>query len=219
MRSAFQNSVQEIIYENTSIRLSSDELGYLYDAYTFCEDRWEDYYKKLDKVKILLIGEAPLFGKTKGYIYNIDSRNTSFLRPSDFFQYPGPLAENTKNDLLRIMEHFGILVVDLSPLALNSIDTPSISYSKMLSNRTYNSVVASLFNHFTAPKVSRVLSNNPDLKVLVRYKRLERVSRVAFTELDCAGLVEKLICVGSRNMGIDRSIFNRILVEDKAFRP
>ena len=78
------NSIKALdsIYENRGLHLNKD-LDYLINAYHEIHSLWIENLKRIDEVKLVVLGEAPLWGAKKSYIYNPDTKNTQFFHRKD----------------------------------------------------------------------------------------------------------------------------------------
>jgi hypothetical protein len=145
--------------------LDSKAIQHLEFAYDRIEHMWDVFNKDVE-IERVIIGEATLF-KRGSYIYNIDTPNSSFLRPSDF---PGG-QNGSKEYLLSLLKKHGIAIVDSYPFAFNDVDTPTVTYSSKLKSKHYLAFLQSSFNLYGAEKIKRILSKNPKAKVAFRYRR------------------------------------------------
>jgi hypothetical protein len=102
---------------------------YLLRAYENVEQLWSAQFHSFERVHLVLLSEAPLFGEQKqSYIYNPEAGATAFLNYNDYtkaFGGYGPSLPVTgpvivrKTALLNALREIGVLVLDLFPFALN----------------------------------------------------------------------------------------------------
>jgi hypothetical protein len=144
-------------------------LQHLEHAYNEVERMWLDFNQNLTPQRVL-IGEATLF-RDESYIYNPATPNSSFLRPTDF---PGE-PSGDKNKLLQLLKDYGLLIIDAYPFAFNDHDTPHITYNKQLKSKKFQGFLIEAFKLYCAPKVIRILNQNPAAKVSFRYKRNDKI--------------------------------------------
>lgn len=203
------HSLEALICEHTDVRLGTIELEYLEQAYLEIEEMWRQRRDALEEIDVIILGEAPLFGSEKKYIYSPNGKPSAFLRTSDF-----PNADETdlsggKKSLWKLLETNKMIVVDLFPYALNSISTPSLVY-KTLQKSKYKSFYHKIFKEFTAVKLQEIKRNNPNVSVLVRYKRL--IVNIA-PLLEEMGFVEGqrqggYVGIYSSNMWVEKEVFH-----------
>ncbi len=101
---------------------------YLENAFDEIKGTWIENLDKIDKVKYLLIAEAPLWGQKKKFIYNLKANNTQFFYRSDLEKILN-IQITDKGEFIKVCNEIGLLVVDISPFPLNTKDT-KINYSK-----------------------------------------------------------------------------------------
>lgn len=153
----------EVTFSRTE--LDNKALQHLEYAYHEIESMWLKFNEH-NSARRVILGEATLF-KDRSYIYNEETQNSSFLRPSDF---PGE-SKGDKNSLLSLLKEYGVMIVDLYPFAFNDTDTPNVTYSKKLKSRRYNSFLKSSFDLYGKKKIEAIIKENPDVEIAFRYRR------------------------------------------------
>ena len=113
---------------------STDNL-YLENAYKEIERLWLDNLALTKTVNFLMIAEAPLWGIDKNYIYNPDTPNSQFFYKQDIGDILG-ITINSKQEFLTICNELGLIVIDISPFAFNTIDT-HINYRRQSKANPY----------------------------------------------------------------------------------
>lgn len=112
----------EPLYSQRNIPLDTD-IEYLVNAYKHTEKLWWDNFLSMEKVKYVLVAEAPRYGEEKSYIYNPKISGTSFLGVCTVNKISENLGIRSrlagKPDMLKRMRELGLLVVDLFPYAFN----------------------------------------------------------------------------------------------------
>ena len=206
-------SLEKTLLTSSNLSWSEQELVYLKNSFIEIEEMWRTALSEVEEPRFILLGEAPLYGETGSYIYSKHTPPTSFLRPTDFPNFNSQIQENNKETLLELMRGSGIIVIDLFPYALNEKDTATLNYQAIQNHSYYSELLTETFVNFTKTKFEMVRAKNPNISVLVRYKRIMR---------HIASLLEKMgfqsdtstsqyTCVGSTNMGIDKDYFCEIL--------
>lgn len=96
--------------------------AYLESAFDEINRIWFDNLCKIDEVNYLMIAEAPLWGKSKSYIYNPATPFTQFFQKSDL-EYVLNTKIRDKAEFIDRCNQIGLLIIDISPFALNTEDT------------------------------------------------------------------------------------------------
>lgn len=158
------------------------DISYLESAFNEIEKLWLANLKEIDTIKYLMIAEAPLWGSEKKYIYNPETKNSQFFYRSDLNNILNLESEDVKNkDLITLCNELGLLVVDISPFALNSKDT-KINYSKndtctgsiKLNDSEYQHLVESTIKTFFDLKIKEVArKKHENIQTFFRYKRVK----------------------------------------------
>ncbi len=173
------SSSLQLIYQRHRISNFKRDEEYFKNAFEFTETLWEKQFHKIDDLKVVMFSEAPLFGEKQTYLYNPNSKPTTFFYFQDLQAFPTfnytdikPKSTNDKKTLM--FEHFiknGFLILDIFPFALNPKDT-EINYRRM-SKQLYNDLLISTADSYLIPKLKRCLMKMQDSPCFVyRYKRL-----------------------------------------------
>ena len=155
----------EAILRNTlQIQLREEEILYLRESFFEIESAWRQRAGHEKPVSVLLLGEAPLFGREKRYIYMDHGKPASFLRPSAFPCVGVEPPKNSKNVLHTLLDDFRATVVDVFPFALNKIDTPSIDYNKLRKSK-FDPFFREIFAFHTGPRIQGILKHSPNCQI------------------------------------------------------
>ena len=193
------------------IKPSLDDMTYLKRAFAEIEEYWLLNVEKIDIPNFIMLGEAPLYGTSKSYIYNPNSKITSFLRPTDF---PGvETNSNGKYSLLNLLQAHRIAVVDLLPFALPIPGQPDFTYRSM-PNVIYKKLLRNCFHNYSFHKITHLTSKNVNAKFLIRYKSFEthglrEIIEAKYKEND--GFSPAFYDIYSRNHPVDRIKFRSVL--------
>jgi hypothetical protein len=151
---------------------------YLESAFNKTNEIWIENFIQIEKVKYLMIAEAPLWEKNENYFYNPDSQNTQFFYRSDLEEALNTKIEN-KAEFIQTCNRIGLLILDISPFPLNTKDT-IINYgknkngSKKLTKREYRDLVSKTIPFYFEKKVQRIKEKrSEDLKIFFRYARVK----------------------------------------------
>jgi hypothetical protein len=119
----------ERFYEEVGVghEFSEDNV-YLREAYEFTEELWSQQLEGMDRVNIVVLSEAPLYGDARSYIYNPDTQHTAFLYANDLpdveqSDSSAVSGGSPKLEQIHRLRELGVLVLDLFPLALNAKKT------------------------------------------------------------------------------------------------
>ena len=61
------DSLKEVYQEQNILDHFEEDESYLKNAFEITEELWEEQFKKIDNLKIIMISESPLFGDTQRY--------------------------------------------------------------------------------------------------------------------------------------------------------
>lgn len=191
---------------------------YLQDAFVEMAAIWLNNFEKIDKVKYILLAEAPLWGEAKSYIYNESTPFTQFFYKSDL-ENALNIEISCKQSFLNKLNEIGFLIIDISPFALNKNTKVNYSenfhQSKKLTNKQYKQLVSDTIPHYFIQKLrlaqTKFIGN--ETIVLFRYKRVEN----AFQDILADVLIsEKIIKaktdienIGRNGGGID--VLNKLM--------
>ncbi|MGA1600469.1 MAG: hypothetical protein ACO4AU_15580 [bacterium] len=157
---------------------SPDE-GQLLTAYEHTESLWWENLSRVRQVRYLLVGEAPLYGEKRAYIYNPETPGTAFLGKSTVEKLlllkgrEGQLSG--KRAMLEAMRSLGLVVLDLFPFALN--DRTQLTYAR-LSDADREHLAAQCRSWHLRPKLEALQEKASERLVCgVRYLRLEPFAR------------------------------------------
>jgi hypothetical protein len=189
---------------------------YLEKAFNDINNIWFENLNQIETVNFLMIGEAPLWGQIKKYIYNPKIKNSQFFYRSDL----GDILNkniNDKQDFIKICNEIGLLIIDISPFALNPSDT-IINY-RDLSIGQYNELVRLTIPYFFEQKIKAINSKrSKNIKCFFRYARVKN----NFQDLISNVLIKhnfinskNEICDISQNGGgINKSKFEQIILSN-----
>lgn len=126
------------LYESRNLNFERDK-DYYADSIPRIKYFFQRNLKKVNQVRLMIIGEAPLWGSSEEkYIYNPDSPVSSFLSYIHIENLTGIWTWN-KRTMLDAMNQNGIVVFDISPYPLNDTDT-QIQYED-LTEEEYRSLI------------------------------------------------------------------------------
>lgn len=144
---------------------------YLEKSFNEISKIWLDNLNQIDKVNFVMIAEAPLWGKVRKYIYNTEINNSQFFYRSDL----GDILNKTiadKKSFIHECNEIGLIVIDISPFALNPTDT-AITYRKMTINQ-YRELVNLTIPHFFELKIKAIKEKKSEnIKTFFRYARVK----------------------------------------------
>lgn len=184
---------------------------YLKSSFEKIESMWLDIYNQIDTINIVMISESPLFGEDEVYIYNKNSKPTSFFRFNDIKYLPNyeevtqpKSTYETKEVMINQFIKSGFITLDIFPFPLNEKDT-SINYRKM-SKKLYSDILNFTKESYLKPKLELLLKKtNLNSYFLYRYKRL-------YDKTD-SHLERVLEEIGSNNYKVDTIHSNNIPID------
>jgi hypothetical protein len=155
----------------------SDE-KYLRNAFNFTESLWFEQYKSINKIKLVMLSEAPLFGNSKKYFYNPEAKFSSFFYFNDLkalsdgqIQTQFSTHKEKKQYMLRSLNERGFLILDIFPFAFNPVNT-KINYRNM-GVKKYKKIFESTHPFYLSPKLKLIkIKRMAGIKFIFRYKRL-----------------------------------------------
>ncbi|MEX2477774.1 MAG: hypothetical protein WD357_05025 [Gracilimonas sp.] len=193
----------ESFYHSLGLANEFDEDNvYLRRAFNEIKDLWIENFNKIDKVRYLLIAEAPLWGQEKKYIYNPKTNNSQFFYRSDLETILNTQITH-QEEFINTCNEIGLLVVDISPFPLNTKDT-KINYSKnkdgskRLTKNEYRELVGLTIPTFFERKIKLIgQKKSSKVKAFFRYARVEN----AFSNLISNVLIENGIIAKQEDIG------------------
>lgn len=209
-------------YKEIQLEVAPTELKYLKNAFLFTEALWEKQFEKMDNIKYVMISEAPLFGDSKNYFYNLNTNFSSFFyfKNIEAFNISYTKKEyNNKEFVLDILNKNGFLILDLFPLALNKSDT-QINYNAV-NHKQYQKLFQIVIQSYLHKKLTIIKKKCSNETVFVyRYKRLkEKLSGLLENELVKLNLIKKgdNLDTLNNNMSLDKEKLRRIIVNQISY--
>ena len=154
---------------------------YLEKAFNKIAKIWLSNLEQICEIKYLMIAEAPLWGAKESYIYNPNTPNTQFFHKSDLESILYDKSIHDKQDFINQCNKIGLLIVDISPFALNTEDT-IINYRRKSKNNPYGltkieyqQLIKDTLPTFLELKIKAVTPKASDnIKVFFRYVRVKK---------------------------------------------
>lgn len=152
---------------------------YLKEAFEKTESLWLQQIARIDTIKMIMLSEAPLFGKEENYFYNPKTKNTAFFHANDIQALDSNLIppknlqqEERKQQLIDSLTGLGFVVLDIFPFAFNESNT-AITYNR-LSKKSYAKLLESTYQHYLSDKLDLIKKKSAGrLGFVYRYKRLK----------------------------------------------
>ena len=215
----------EKVYQEEGIYSSfkSDEV-YLKNAFLITEKLWEEQFNNIDNINIIMIAESSLFGKIQKYIYNVNTKPSSFFYYQDLEAFPSYvkmekplLVQHQKEAMLKEFSKNGFLILDLFPFSFNEKDT-SLNYRNM-NTKLYKKLLEVSSEHYLIPKLKICLakSNNENIHFIYRYKRLFHKTGNFFEkvlkEISNQEVKYRINTIHGSNMSLDRNKLTKLLLK------
>jgi hypothetical protein len=206
----------------------NNDRSYLINAHCDIERIWQENFMNIEQVKYLLLSEAPLWGVNNSFIYHYSTSFTQFFYENDLlFALNRDLIHDSQESISVKKERFintlndlGIVIIDVSPYALNS--TTAINYSRndvdtlKLNPEEYRNLLSLSFEYYLSEKlrvVKEKINPNIALNIIYRYSRLYNLHQYVEPYLNNAFGENNFIVnyIGQRGGGINRNILRNIL--------
>ena len=222
----FTNSgtILKEFYSNKVFEGKFDEdIKYLENAFVDINRIWFNNFNQIEEVKFLMIAEAPLWGEKNKYIYNPNTNNSQFFYRSDLEDVlKKPISD--KKEFIKICNEMGLLIVDISPFALN-LENTAINYrknknnSQKLTEKEYRQLVSLTIPTYFAEKIKAVSKKkSKDIKVFFRYSRVKN----SFEDLIAKELINQNIIIkdvhsigdiSKRGSGINKDELGKMILK------
>lgn len=216
------NSLKKVYEEENIIQYFKQDESYLKNAFEITEKLWEEQFNKIEKLKIIMISESPLFGDIQRYIYNPNSPTSAFFHFKDLEAFlddgqiikkPDIVQEQKKMMYEYFVKH-GFIALDIFPFALNPSHT-KIHYRKM-PKVLYHQLLTMTTNDYLIPKLKLCLEkSNKQTHFVYRYQRLFDKTEDYFENiLNQISLTKyKIDTINGTNISLDRDKLKRLLKE------
>lgn len=165
------------------------DVTYLARTYARTEELWQENYRNIKEVKLIILAEAPLFGAEESYIYNPISKLTNFLWPGDLKGIVGRETSGLpKPEYLSFLQELGILIVDIFPYALNEKYTALVyNNSKIAASLTAakkRMLAARVLEFYLRPKLEQIANRGAQhVRFCARYKPIGEIARAIYPPL------------------------------------
>lgn len=207
--------------QNDIINHFEKDNEYLEKAFNEITDIWFSNLEQIEEVQYLMIAEAPLWGQGKSYIYNPETKFTQFFYKSDLENVLNVEIQD-KVDFIKQCNEIGLLIIDISPFALNLTDTIINYLNKSLKNPygmtevNYRQLIQDTIPIFFEEKIKAVkLKKADEIKVFFRYARVkirfqDLISSV-FIKHNFIDFESEISEISKQGGGVDRVKFDKII--------
>ena len=213
-------ALKKIYQEQDIIEYFEEDEKYLKNAFEITESLWKKQFNKIDKLKIIMISESPLFGNIQRYIYNPNTPTSVFFHFKDLeaFLDDGEIIKKPKTTQEKkyiMYEYFyknGFITLDIFPFALNPNHT-KIHYRKM-SKKLYHQLLKITTENYLMPKLKLCLEkSDKHTHYVYRYKRLFNKTENHFEKVlnNISSKEYKIDTINGKNMSLDRDKLRRLL--------
>ena len=216
------NLLKKVYQEQNILYHFEKDESYLKNAFEKTEKLWEEQFNKIDKLKIIMISESPLFGNIQRYIYNPNTPTSAFFHYKDlevFLQDGETLLRPTSTiEKKKIMyEYFykhGFITLDIFPFALNPNHT-YLHYRKM-SKKLYHQLLKITTDSYLIPKLKLCLEkSDKNTYFIYRYKRLfdktENHFETILNKVSPKYIEYKIDTINGTNMSLDKDKLKNLL--------
>jgi len=157
---------------------------------------WDKNINEIDKIKLIILAEAPMWGKNEKYFYNPETIHSQFFYQSDLEYVIGEPIGN-KQELISKLNETGTIILDFSPFPFNPEKT-MLSYkrdkkgiSKRITRKDYQDILRETFPiHLKArlEKIKKKSCEIENVQICYRYSRvksnLNEILQSLFLKLD-----------------------------------
>ena len=212
--------LQDFYSENGILEHFGKDNKYLESAFHEINEMWLQNLEQIKEVRYLMIAEAPLWGKDKSYIYNPKAKNTSFFYKS-YLESVLDIQISDKQDFIKCCNEIGLLIVDISPFALNFDNTvinygKDKSHSRKLDDTGYRRLIEHTISIFFEKKLELFATKKClNIKVFFRYDRVKKIFQGRISEIlannQIVHLGYEIPKISKRGGVIDKSKFHEII--------
>jgi len=168
---------------------------YLSKAFSEIELIWINNYDKIDSIKLVMLSEAPLWGKIKKYVYNPKINNSQFFYRSDL-EFALNKCIKDKQDFIDKLNSIGFMILDISPFPLNENDT-IINYKQMPCS-DYRILLKNTLPLYFAEKLDLInIKKSENIQLFYRYGRV----RESFNDLISQTIIDKGLIKSTNEIG------------------
>lgn len=214
--------LRELYTQKGLIAYFEKDSQYLEGAFNKITEIWFANLAQIKEVKYLMIAEAPLWGNKESYIYNPDTPFTQFFYKSDLESVLNGVTINDKADFIKTCNDIGLLVIDISPFALNLEDTiinyrrKSASNPYGITKREYKQLINGSLPFFFECKIQAIAPKvSNEIKVFFRYGRVKKAFQNIISDtLTYYGLIKSpnnILEISNQAGGVDREKFRLII--------
>lgn len=203
----------EFYTENNIAENFERDNKYLEQAFNEMTDIWFSNLEQIKEVKYLMIAEAPLWGQAKSYIYNPETKFTQFFFKSNL-EYILDTSIEDKTDFIKQCNKVGLLIIDISPFALNPTYT-TINY-RSIGQSQYIDLVKDTIPTFFEEKIKAIKPKKAhDIKVFFRYTRVmqtfQNVISSVIIKHNFIQNKKEILEISQQGGSIDRAKLERIM--------
>jgi len=213
------------IYEKYGIeKYFRTDYEYLKNSIDEINSLWNENIKKVDNVKLIILAEAPLWGKEKKYFYNPATNHSQFFYRSDLEYIIGELIEN-KIELISKLNETGIVIIDFSPFPFNPEKT-KLSYqcddkgrSKKIKKSDYKDILINTFSKHLKRRLEEIKVKSNDeknIRICYRYSRvksnLNNILKYLFLQ-EGFEMINYAVSISMNGGGIDKQKLNKEITQ------
>jgi hypothetical protein len=212
------NSLEMAYSKLNLIQFYKKDFSYLKKALKKMEVFWHENLKKIEKINLIIICESPLWGENEKYFYNPETPHSQFIYCNDFnFDNNIDFTIKTKEELINHCNKLGILIIDVSPFALN--DYTEINYGKLKSS-DYKKIIVNSLEYYFYKKIDYLINQtdiqiNSRLKIVYRYKRVQKaLSKLIERDIKNKFKLDKnyvFDCIVQSGGGIDKNKLENLI--------
>ena len=203
-----------IHYKNRNIFSKfNEDKKYLRKAFLESDRLWNNEYNKIDKIKYIILAEAPLCGFNISYIYNPNTNFTQFMYKSDLVFITNRKIKD-KSDFHKILRENKIIIMDIFPYALNESIT-AINYKKMKDNN-YKKLFDDIKDNYIRDKINKIMiKKDYNIQIFYRYSRIQKIIGNKLNEImidiELIKSNESIHNIWKKGGGLDKEVMKNII--------
>jgi len=213
------------IYEKYGIeKYFRTDYEYLKNSIGEINSLWNENIKKVDNVKLIILAEAPMWGKEKKYFYNPTTNHSQFFYRSDLEYIIGELIEN-KIELISKLNETGIVIIDFSSFPFNPEKT-KLSYkcddkgrSKKIKKSDYKDILINTFFKHLKRRLEEIKvkpNDEKNIRICYRYCRvksnLNNILKYLFLQ-EGFEMINYAVSISMNGGGIDKQKLNKEITQ------
>ncbi|NCA86700.1 MAG: hypothetical protein EOM83_14210 [Clostridia bacterium] len=176
-------NILKYLYEKYSVSdIFENDYEYLSESVNEINELWNINFNNIEKVNLIILSEAPMWGDDRKYFYNPDTNHSQFFYKSDLEYVTNQNIKN-KQEMISELNKTGTVILDFSPFPFNPSKTKlsykcdTEGYSKKIKKIDYQDILNNTFSKHLKPRLELIEQKTDDLKsirICYRYGRVKK---------------------------------------------